>query len=82
MGLGLRVERFARAVESTLSDRRGWTANEQYSFLRTSDAPLRIVLASPATTDRLCAPLNTRGEISCRNGNNVVINAKRWARGG
>lgn len=80
-GLGLQVGRFTRAVESTLGDRRGWTADGQYSFLRTADAPLRVVLASPATTDRLCAPLNTRGEVSCRNGNNVVINAKRWVMG-
>ena len=80
-GLGLSAGRFSRAVEETLSDRRGWTAGGRYSFRRTATASLRVVLASPATTDRLCAPLRTRGEVSCRNGNDVVINAKRWVKG-
>lgn len=80
-GLGLSVGRFSQAVEDTLGDGRGWTSGAQYSFRRTKTAPLRVVLASPATTDRLCAPLQTRGEVSCRNGNNVVINAKRWVKG-
>ena len=39
------------------------------------------MLASPATTDTLCAPLHTRGEVSCRNGDVVAINAKRWTNG-
>lgn len=80
-GLGLKVSRFTRAVDATLGDRRGWTATGTRSFRRTPDAALRVVLASPATTDRLCAPLRTRGEVSCRNGNDVVINAKRWVQG-
>jgi hypothetical protein len=33
------------------------------------------------TTDRLCAPYLTRGEVSCQNGNRVVLNAKRWLLG-
>ncbi len=80
-GLGLKASRFTRTVEATLGDPRGWTGAGARSFQRTPDAALRVVLASPATTDRLCAPLRTRGEVSCRNGNDVVINAKRWVRG-
>lgn len=80
-GLGLKVGRFARAVDATLGDSRGWTRGGARSFQRTPDAALRVVLASPAMTDRLCAPLRTRGEVSCRNGNDVVINAKRWVAG-
>lgn len=80
-GLDIPADRFASAVDATLGDRRGWTADRRYSFQRAADADLRIVLASPATTDALCAPLQTRGEVSCRNGDNVVINAKRWVQG-
>lgn len=68
---------FAKAVDKTLGDERGWTT-QGYAFQRTPDADLRIVLASPATTDRLCHPLRTNGRVSCRNGNDVVINARRW----
>lgn len=72
---------FAADVDRTLADKRGWTKDGSHSFKRDADGPLRVVLASPATTDALCAPLQTRGEVSCRNGNVVAINAVRWARG-
>lgn len=74
-------EEFARDVDRTLSDRRSWTKTGLYSFQRNETGPLRIVLATPETTDRLCAPLETRGEVSCRNGNVVAVNALRWSRG-
>jgi ssRNA-specific RNase YbeY (16S rRNA maturation enzyme) len=35
-------------------------------------------MVTPGTTDRLCAPLQTRGEVSCQTGDRVVLNAKRW----
>lgn len=79
--LPVRSAEFARAVDATLTDRRGWTATGSYAFQRTGTAELRVVLATPSTTDRLCAPLQTQGEVSCRNGNNVVINARRWTDG-
>lgn len=72
---------FAAAVEKTLADKRGWTKGGRHSFRRTPDGPLRVLLATPATTDQLCAPLRTRGEVSCRNGNVVAINAIRWTDG-
>ncbi|AXT84222.1 hypothetical protein C6I20_02785 [Aeromicrobium sp. A1-2] len=72
---------FARIVAATLGDDRGWTKSGRYAFRRTPTAPLRIVLSSPATTDKLCAPIQTRGEVSCRNGNVVAINALRWIEG-
>lgn len=80
-GLGVDAADFAAAVEETLADERGWTKGGGLAFRRTRGAALRIVLASPATTDRLCAPLQTRGKVSCRNGNDVVINALRWRKG-
>ena len=74
-------DEFARDVDRTLGDRRSWTKTGLYSFQRNETGPLRIVLATPKTTDRLCAPLETRGEVSCRNGNVVAVNALRWSRG-
>lgn len=79
--LPFEVDEFARDVDRTLSDRRSWTKSGLYSFQRNEVGPLRIILATPQTTDRLCAPLQTRGEVSCRNGNVVAVNALRWSRG-
>lgn len=73
---------FAQAVESTLGDARGWADQLGYQFERSTEpSRTRILLATPSTTDTLCAPLKTRGEVSCRNGSLVVINAIRWTRG-
>lgn len=81
-GLPFEVRDFARAVDRTLGDDRSWPARTGRPMARVSgEADLRIVLASPETTDRLCAPLDTRGRVSCRNGEDVVINAMRWAHG-
>lgn len=79
-GLPINTHAFAKAVDRTLADPRGWTRHG-YAFERVEQATRRIVLASPQTVDRLCAPLQTRGEVSCRNGDLVVINAKRWVLG-
>ena len=69
-------------MHATLADPRGW-ATSGYAFQRVDgeDVDVRIVLASPALTDQLCAPLLTRGEVSCRNGAPVVLNALRWGVG-
>ncbi|TDD71072.1 DUF3152 domain-containing protein [Jiangella aurantiaca] len=70
----------AAVVDATLADPRSWIAGGRHSFQRVpSDGDLRILVATPGTTDELCAPLRTRGEVSCRNGDNVVLNALRWA---
>jgi hypothetical protein len=72
----------AEAIHATLGDPRGW-AREGYRFQRVDrgSVDFRIILASPALTDRLCAPLLTRGDVSCRNGSAVVLNALRWGTG-
>jgi hypothetical protein len=81
-GLPYAAAGFARAVDTTLADPRSWIARGEYAFQRTGgDGDVRVLLASPSTTDQLCAPLRTRGEVSCRNGDLVVINARRWAYG-
>lgn len=76
-GLPYTAGRVARTVEATLSDNRGWAA--KHPLARVDDqADLRIVLATPETADELCAPLDTNGRLSCRNGSDVVLNAWRW----
>lgn len=73
---------FATFVTTTLNDPRGWGRDGSVGFARTAGpAPLQVVLASPATTDRLCAPLETTIALSCRSGPRAVINAARWANG-
>ena len=88
-GLPVDAEEFATAVATTLSDARGWQGVDKVRFVAVSPAALakgahtdvRITLASPETTDRLCAPLRTRGQVSCHNGGRAVINLRRWQLG-
>ena len=80
---------FATAVATTLSDARGWQGVDKVRFVAVSPAAIakgervdvRITLASPETTDRLCAPLRTRGQVSCHSGGRAVINLRRWQLG-
>ncbi|KQY25539.1 hypothetical protein ASD16_02730 [Cellulomonas sp. Root485] len=70
---------FAATVMATLNDARGWGADGSVSFARTDgDAELRVILASPATVDDLCAPLDTGGEVSCGTNGRAVLNLRRW----
>jgi hypothetical protein len=81
-GLPYDVAGFAHTVDRTLADPRSWAGSGQVDLARVDgEADFRIVLASPKTVDRLCAPLDTQGKVSCRNGDDVVINAWRWWRG-
>jgi hypothetical protein len=76
-GLPYSAKRIARVVETTLSDDRGWAAKHRLARVE-GHSDLRIVLATPKTADELCAPVDTNGRLSCRNGSNVVLNAWRW----
>lgn len=82
---GVPPEEFATAVERTLAEPRGWTASKRWGFQRVSGgaSDVTVYLATPATTDRLCAGVGvqTRGEVSCRGGRTVVINLRRWLTG-
>ena len=70
----------AAQVQRILTDPRGWQPIEGVAFARVQDgADFTLIVASPAMTDRLCAPLDTVGQLSCRNGDNVILNALRWA---
>jgi hypothetical protein len=80
-----RVDRpaFAQHVERVLFSARGWTRSASVAFRRVSSQPydFRVILASRATTDRLCAPALTRGLFSCHNDGLVVVNLWRWNHG-
>jgi Protein of unknown function (DUF3152) len=79
-GLPLDGPAIAAQVQKTLTDPRGWQPIEHVAFVRTTaPASFELILASPALVDKLCYPLDTVGELSCRNGNRVILNAKRWA---
>lgn len=82
-GLPINGETAAKSIHAILNDPRGWGGKQgEISFTRTDgQADFRIVIASPALTDRLCAPLTTNGVSNCRNGDNVVLNAHRWIGG-
>ncbi len=88
-GLGVDRDEYARTVVSTLTDARGWQGVDHVRFVGLSPAQvdkgarpdLRITLASPDTIDRLCAPLETRGQVSCHNAGRVALNLRRWVLG-
>lgn len=81
-GLTLDASAFAAVVDATLADPRSWSAAGDVSVQRVdADADVVLVVATPATTDRLCRPLQTNGIFSCHNGGRVVLNVNRWEHG-
>lgn len=88
-GLRADTEMLATTVATVLTDARGWQTKDSVRFVNVSPAEaakgaavdVRVSLASPDTTDRLCAPLETRGEVSCHNGGRAVLNLRRWLLG-
>lgn len=82
-GLEVDAEAFADAVQRILLDPRGWTADGTVALQRVDDdrAELRVTLASPATVDAECAPLETGGRFSCWNGERAMLNVWRWRHG-
>ena len=75
------VEQATDFIMETLRDERGWEDVDGVAFARVEDADQAdavISIAAPSTTDSMCAPLITNGELSCRSGRNVILNAKRW----
>jgi hypothetical protein len=89
-GLPVSAADFAAVVHTVLIDNRGWQAKDDVRFVPVSPAEraagahvdIRVTLASPTLTAKLCAPLNTSIEqVSCWNGTRAVLNLTRWIRG-
>ena len=80
-GLSIDPQAFASFVLRTLNDRRGWGHDGSVTFARTDRAAtVRVVLASPDTSARLCRPLQTFGRLSCRSGDAAILTIYRWVR--
>jgi hypothetical protein len=82
-GSGQDAVAFAEAVDHTLADRRGWTAGGELRLQRVAEgqsADFTIYLATPATSERMCATggLRTEQFASCRLSGKVIINLARW----
>lgn len=89
-GLPVQGADVARTVMTVLTDPRGWQAKDGVRFVPVSPAELargagvdiRVTLASPSLTARLCAPLDvTLQQVSCWNGSRSVLNLTRWMLG-
>ena len=81
-GLPVDGATFASFVLTTLNDQRGWGHGGVMSFARTDgDAEFRVVLASAALVDQLCAPLKTEGGASCGHSGFAAVNYRRWVTG-
>jgi len=82
-GTGQDSTAFAAEVEAILGDQRSWVAAKQYRLQRVpkgAAAEFTIYLATPATSERMCAlgGLSTEGYTSCRLPGQVIINLARW----
>ena len=81
---------FAAAVVAVLSDARGWQPVDKVHFVPVSPqevlagarVDIRVTLATPTFTNKLCGPLQTgTAKVSCWWGGRAVINLHRWIRG-
>jgi hypothetical protein len=82
-GTDVDLQEFARQVMATLNDPRSWGHGGTMTFARTdaAKADIRVMLASPDTSERMCKPLQTHGTESCSIGNKAIITSYRWAKG-
>ncbi|MFE9459086.1 DUF3152 domain-containing protein [Streptomyces californicus] len=84
-GIDVDPDRAADEIAAVLADPRGWGHDGERTFRQVADesAGLVIMIATPATTDRMCGAygLKTRGEVNCRGGEKVMVNLKRWLLG-
>jgi hypothetical protein len=88
-GLGVDEAEVASIVRAVLLDKRGWQQEDGIRFVNVSPTAeragshvdIRVTLASPGLTDRLCAPLRTLSKVSCWNNGRSVLNLRRWQLG-
>lgn len=81
---GLDPDDVARQIRTALTDERSWARERTLEQVaEPAKARIRIVIATPASVDALCARagLRTVGIYSCWNGRFAALNAWRWAEG-
>lgn len=76
-------QQLAATVHSQMTNAQGWQQLAKVTFKRVDEGPvdIRVIVATPGTTDKLCEPLDTGGQYSCRVNDRVVLNASRWVEG-
>jgi uncharacterized protein YabE (DUF348 family) len=80
-GLGLDPGSVAATVDAALLDQRSWARDRRMERVSTpASARIRVLVASPATVDRLCrgVGLDTGGYLSCWTGRFAALNVNRW----
>jgi hypothetical protein len=88
-GLDVDPAEVGSTIQSILLDPKGWQKVDGVRFVnvtpqqaaRGAHVDVRITLASPGLTDKLCAPMRTLSQVSCWNGERSVLNFRRWALG-
>ena len=89
-GLEAYQAEFATVVQGVLHHKMGWQGVDRVTFVpvphtdvaRGAPVDIRVVLATPTLTARLCAPLNTTNpQVSCWAYGRAVLNLHRWVRG-
>jgi len=85
-GMKADTRKIAKTVRSVLLDPRGWQAVDHVKFVQITPKQVAagttpqvyVTVASPKTTDRLCAPAQTDSTWSCFNSGHAVLNYRRW----
>ncbi|MFU8873614.1 DUF3152 domain-containing protein [Micromonospora sp. SL4-19] len=80
---GQDADEFAATVDAVLADQRSWIASGELRVQRVAEAAaadFTIYLATPATSERMCAEggMTTERYTSCRLPGRVIINLARW----
>ncbi|MDN5727793.1 MAG: DUF3152 domain-containing protein, partial [Propionibacteriales bacterium] len=73
----------AAFMAATFADKRSWGGDGSLTFVFVPKGEVDVTgyISTPDTTDKHCLPSDTRGKVSCRNGNKVALNAIRWTQG-
>jgi len=81
--LRLSPESIQESVAAILKESRGWSRTRLIEFKPAMQPPpdVAIILAKPATVDRLCVPLQTLGRWNCYRQQRIIINARNWLEG-
>ncbi|WP_354641509.1 DUF3152 domain-containing protein [Kitasatospora camelliae] len=84
-GLEVDPKTAADQINAILSDKRSWTSDGKNGFqlVASGTYDFTVRIASPDTVDKICraAGLDTKGEVNCDVGKQVMVNSKRWLTG-